>query len=85
MTMMYIGNVAGFITLTLVGDLMGRKLLMVSNLIIALVGLIITIFCVSLSMASVGLFLVTFGIQNTFNICFFFISETMDEHSREKF
>ena len=71
---MYIGVVAGFLTLTLVGDLMGRKMLMMSNLLISLVGLVLTIFCVSLPMASVGLFLLTFGIQNCFNICFFFIS-----------
>ena len=74
MTMMYVGNVVGFLGLSLAGDLVGRKVLMVSNLVIALLGLVITIFCVSLTMAAAGLFLMTLGIQNSFNICFFFIS-----------
>ena len=75
--MMYVGNVAGYLCLSLFGDLIGRKLLMVVNLIITLLGVLIVIFCVSLTMAASGLFLSTFGVQNAFNICFFFISETM--------
>jgi MFS family permease len=85
MTMMYVGNVVGFLGLTLVGDLMGRKRLMIGNLFVALLGLLITMFCVSLPMAAVGLFLVTCGIQNSFNVCFYFISETMSDHQREMY
>lgn len=79
---MYVGNVVGFLAVTLVGDLMGRKRLMIGNLVVALIGLLITMFCISLPMAAVGLFLVTCGIQNSFNVCFYFISETMSEHQR---
>ena len=72
--MMYVGNVVGYLGLSLIGDWMGRKVLMVGNLIIACLGVLITIFSVSLTMAAAGLFLSTLGIQNAFNICFFFIS-----------
>jgi MFS family permease len=81
-TMMYVGNVIGFLGLTLVGDLVGRKRLLLGNLLISLLGLVITMFCVTLSMAAAGLFLTTCGIQNAFNICFYFISETMSEKNR---
>jgi len=76
-TLMYVGNVVGFLCLTLVGDLFGRKNLLLGNLIIAAVGLAICIFCVNLTMAGVGLFISTCGIQNTFNICFYYIAETV--------
>ena len=82
--MMYVGNVVGYLGISSIGDLVGRKLLMVTNLFIALLGMGVTLFCVSLTMAAVGLFLITLGVQNAFNICFFFISETMTESTREK-
>lgn len=83
-TMMYVGNVVGYLGLSLIGDLVGRKLLMVTNLFVVLLGMGVTLFCVSLTMAAAGLFLMTLGVQNAFNICFFFISETMSEETREK-
>ena len=81
---MYIGIVAGFLTLTLAGDLMGRKMLMQSNMMLTVVGLLLTIFCVNLEMTAAGLFMLTFGIQNCFNTCFYFISELMSDEKREK-
>ena len=74
---MYVGNVVGFLGLTLVGDLFGRKTLMLGNLAICAVGMIITAFCANLTMAGIGLFISTCGIQNAFNICFYYISETV--------
>lgn len=79
---MYVGNVVGFFGLTLVGDLMGRKMLMVVNLFLAAIGLTLTILCQSIMMAGIGLFIITCGIQNAFNVCFYFISETMSEEYR---
>ena len=60
-TLMYVGNVVGFLGLTLVGDMFGRKNLMFGNL----------------TMAGIGLFISTCGIQNAFNICFYYIAETV--------
>ena len=80
--MMYVGNVVGFLGMTLSGDLMGRKRLMLGNLFIAVAGLTIVLLSVNLTMAAAGLFLVTCGVQNAFNTCFFFVSETMTEHNR---
>lgn len=46
--LMYVGNVVGFLGLTLVGDLMGRKMLLVGNLLVCAVGMVLTIFCSSI-------------------------------------
>jgi hypothetical protein len=66
-TLTYIGTVVGFLLLSFVGDLVGRKRLMTSLL-----------------MAGIGLFIASVGVQNSFNICFYFISETVSEEFREK-
>lgn len=81
---MYSGYALGFLGLTLVGDLMGRKMLLIVNLFLVILGLLMVIFCWSLMMAGVGLLIITSGIQNSFNDCFYFISETMLEEDREK-
>jgi len=80
--MMYIGTVVGFLALTVLGDLLNRKLLMVSCLIINVIGLIIVIFSVNIVMAAIGLFFSTVGMSNAFNICFYFLSETVAESHR---
>jgi len=71
---MYVGVVVGFLVLTIFGDLLCRKILMVSCLIINVIGLIIVIFSVNIVMAAVGLFLSTAGLSNGFNICFYFLT-----------
>lgn len=45
---MYVGNVVGFLGLTLVGDLMGRKMLLVINLLLCSIGMTLTILCISI-------------------------------------
>ncbi len=81
---MYIGTVVGFLALTFVGDLLGRKLLFIICTSLTVLGMIIVISCVNLQMAGVGLFIATVGAQNAFNICFYFIAETVSEEYREK-
>lgn len=81
---MYMGSVVGFLVMTLVGDLIGRKLLISLCMMLTVVGLIITIFCVNLTMAGIGLFIASVGIQDAYNVCFFFIAETVSEEYREK-
>lgn len=72
--MMYVGGVVGFFIFVLVGDLVGRKLLIVICMLTNAIGITITIFCSSLTMAGIGLFISTIGIQDSFNVCFYFIS-----------
>jgi MFS family permease len=83
-TLTYVGTVVGFLLLSFVGDLLGRKKLMVICMASVVIGLVIAIFCQDLVMAGIGLFIASVGIQNAFNICFYFISETVSEEFREK-
>ena len=69
----------GFLALTLFGEKMGRKRLMLSNLFVSIVGLAITMNSWSLSVAVMGFFLTLFGTRNNFNICFYFIAEIMED------
>ena len=73
-TLMYVGTVAGSLILTLVGDLVGRKRLMMACLGTNVLGLIIVIFCANIEMAAAGLFLSTVGVQTAFNVCFYFLA-----------
>lgn len=72
------GTVVGYLGLSLVGDFLTRKKLLLVNLFLAVLGLTITIFSSSLMMAGVGLFFLAAGIRNAFNICFYFIAEIYD-------
>ena len=80
--MMLVGAVAGFLISTVIGDLIGRKTLLILCMGLTLMGLIITIFCQSLAMAGVGLFISIAGIQDGFVVCLYFISETVTEEYR---
>ncbi len=71
--------------MSLFGGKTGRFNIMLISLVMALVGLVLTAFCNGLVMASIGLFIASFGIQNAFNICFYFIAETTSETHREKY
>jgi MFS family permease len=81
---MYVGGVVGFLLMIIVGDLFGRKSLITICMLMTVAGITVTIFCNSLTMAGMGLFLATVGIQDAYNVCFFFIAETISEEYREK-
>jgi len=75
MSIGYLGYITGALFNMAVGDLMGRKRLMLVNLAITLLGLAITIFSLHLVMAGIGLLLTLSGVRNCFNTCFYFIAE----------
>lgn len=83
--MMYVGAVIGFLISAVIGDHIGRKSLIMLCLVLNGIGLTITIFCTSIEIAGVGLFISTIGIQNGFNVCFYFLAETVSESHREKY
>lgn len=76
---MFSGNVVGSIGLTVLGPILSRKKLMLVNLLVGLCGLLLTIFCQSLLMAAIGLFLSICGVENAFNASFDFIAESMSD------
>jgi MFS transporter, AAHS family, benzoate transport protein len=75
MSLGYFGYIIGAIINITMGDLIGRKRLMLLNLTITLLGLVITLISLNMMMAGIGLMLVTAGVRNCFNACFYFIAE----------
>ena len=71
---MLFGKAIGPLIPTLIGDLMGRKKLMLGSLLLYAIGLTLVLCCVNLPMAGVGLFIAMCGAQNAFTIPFFFAS-----------
>lgn len=74
---MYLSAIFAFLILTLFGDLLGRKKVIVIGLIVMILGLIVTIFSPFLFVAAAGMFIALSGVQWAFSISFMFISETV--------
>ena len=64
---------------------MGRKKGILLCLGIAIIGMLIIGFSQNLVMAGIGLFLTGFGINSAQNVCFFFITETVENKLRQKY
>ena len=63
----------------LIGDLMGRKRLMLLNLFLCGIGLAITVFSVDLIMAGIGLCIAFGSLHNAYNFSLYFVTETFSE------
>lgn len=81
-TLMYVGTSAGALVLTIIGDLLGRKRLMIACLGTTAIGIGIVILSVNIQMAAAGLFLSVVGVCTAFSVCFYFIAEIVAESHR---
>lgn len=73
-TLMYGGGLVGYIMLSIFGDVLGRKSMMLVNLGFIIVGTSVAGFSQSLLMGGIGIFLVLFGAKLCYNITFVFIT-----------
>ena len=71
---MYGGSLLGVFFMSLTGDLFTRKTLIFINLLMMIMGMTLTIFCVNLWMAGIGIGLCVFGGKNNFNLCVIFMT-----------
>ena len=74
-SVMYSGDLIGITILSLVGDAMGRKSLIIICQIIMMIGLLVTIFSFSLWMGGIGMFCCILTSKIAQNICFTMIYE----------
>ena len=74
---MYGGCLIGFVCCSLLGDLVGGKMLMLCGLIMNSVGIVKVVISQSLVKAGFGLFLCLFGLTVSYGISFVFITETV--------
>lgn len=84
-SLMYVGIFAGYLTLSLVGGMVGRKTLMMGAMTMALVGFTTTILSTSIGIAGLGLLFSIFGVCSASNVTFFYLAETVSENYREKY
>ena len=82
-TLAYSGVVACVFFMAVTGDLLGRKTLIVINLVVVIAGLMLIIFCQNIWMAGAGLFLCVFGGKNNINLVMMFMAETIAEKQRQ--
>lgn len=66
-------------------DNMGRKKALLISYGIATLGMIVSALAPNLAMVGIGLFLMGYGSDSAINICFYFITETMEAQSRQKY
>ena len=71
---MYLSTIFAFLILTVFGDHLGRKKVIIIGLITMIGGLIMTLFSPTLFMAAGGLFIALGGVQWAFSVSFIFIS-----------
>ena len=84
-TLIYSGTLVCVFFMALVGDMMGRKALLVVNLCLMVVGLGIVVWSQGLWMAGAGMFLCVFGGKNNFNVCLVYTAETVGKEKRQIF
>ena len=83
--LMYSGALVGIVMLSVFGDMVGRKKLLLFNMAFTIIGLVLTICSQNLLMAGWGMFMAIMGIKASHNITFIFISETVHQSFRHKF
>ena len=74
---MYLGHVIGQIVSALIGDLFGRKTLMIGSLAISVIGLVTAALSPTIILNIIFMFVTIFGVSIAFNLCFYFLAETV--------
>ncbi len=75
----------GYISLSIMVDNIGRKRSLTISTVITTVGMIVAVLAPNLYVTGVGLFFMGFGADSAVNICFYFITETMEAKYRQKY
>ena len=76
--MFFFGSVVGYIGMGSIVDNLGRKLTFNLCLLIAVTGNVLIVTIPSLISVEIGLFMMGLGLENAFNLCFYFLSEVFD-------
>ena len=73
-SVVFSGGVFGIFLMSIVGDILNRRALLMVNLLTMLVGLLLCVFSATLWMAGVGMLLCVFGGKNNFAMSLAFTS-----------
>lgn len=75
MGMFFLGSIFGYIFTGSLVDNLGRRLAFNFCLVLGSAGNFLVVISPNLGLAEVGLFMMGFGLENSFNLCFYFLSE----------
>lgn len=81
---MYLGSFIGYLVVSWMNDNLGRRKSILIGLAISLLGILLIATSVNLLMAQIGLLCAGFGVDPSINTVFYFISETVENKSRQK-
>ncbi len=82
-SLIYAGVLLAIVLLALLGGMLGKKILLLANTILSLMGVAITSFSTSLVMGGVGMLFCNFGGMVNLNLCYIYIIETVHEKYRK--
>lgn len=80
----FVGSLCGFVVLGMMADNLGRRTTLIVCLVSAVVGELLILLVNSLVAVEVGMFLAGFGLENAFNLGFYFFSETLENSLRQR-
>jgi MFS family permease len=80
----FVGSLCGFIVLGMMADNLGRRTTLIVCLVSAVVGELLILLVNSLAAVEVGMFLAGFGLENAFNLGFYYFSETLENSLRQR-
>lgn len=79
----FLGSIVGYLLVGSLVDNFGRRMVFNGCLVIGTFGGLLVSASVHLAMASTGLFLMGLGLENAFNLCFYFLSEAFENKKRQ--
>ena len=82
--MLFFGAITGFAIIGLLSDNIGRRLSLIFCLASGTLGYLVILLAPTLFVAGIGNFLVGFGIESSFNLVVYFLSEMLDNTQRQK-
>lgn len=74
MGMFFLGSIVGYVCVGSLVDNFGRKMTFNMCFALGVFGKLLLLVSPTLPVAEVGLFLIGIGLENSFNLCFYFLS-----------
>lgn len=84
-SVVYFGCFFGYISISIMVDNVGRKKALLIAYGVATIGMIVAVVASNIYLVGIGLFMMGFGSDSAINICFYFITETMESKHRQKY
>ena len=75
----------GFLSVAFIGDVFRSKSLVISGIVITLVGILMMTLTDIFWLSTAGIFVMPMGLMISYNLTYIFITEMVEENSRQKY